>query len=121
MTDAARARTFAVPLAMLAAAALLAPVAVRLALIAERDVAFSFPDLRGLYSDLAVSLFFLVALVLACRWTRWLAMVLAASWPIFDEQAFVQGKPRVKSVGHRVKISKNTLPTEAEIWVMSYR
>jgi len=46
---------------------------------------------------------------------------ITASWPIFDEQAFVQGKPRVKSVGHRVKISKNTLPREAEIWVMSYR
>ena len=72
------------PGAMLAAAALLAPVAVRLALIAERDVAFSFPDLRGLYSDLAVSLFFLVALVLACRWTRWLAMVLVGLWCVLN-------------------------------------
>jgi len=44
-----------------------------------------------------------------------------ASWPISDEQAFVQGKPRVKSVGHRVKISKDRLPQETEIWVMSYR
>ncbi len=44
-----------------------------------------------------------------------------ASWPISDEQAFVRGKPRVKSVGHRVKLSKDTLPGKTEIWVMSYR
>ena len=44
-----------------------------------------------------------------------------ASWPISDEQAFVRGKPGVKSIGHRVKISKDTLPQETEIWVMSYR
>jgi L-ascorbate metabolism protein UlaG (beta-lactamase superfamily) len=44
-----------------------------------------------------------------------------ASWPISDEQAFVRGKPRVKSVGHRVMISKDTLPEETEIWLMSYR
>ncbi len=44
-----------------------------------------------------------------------------ASWPISDEQDFVRGKPGVKSVGQQVKISKDTLPEETEIWVMSYR
>jgi len=44
-----------------------------------------------------------------------------ATWPIADEQDFVRGKSRVKSVGQRVEISQDTLPGKTEIWVMSYR
>lgn len=44
-----------------------------------------------------------------------------ASWPISDEKAFLEGKPRVRQVGNQVSVSKENLPKQTEIWVMSYR
>jgi L-ascorbate metabolism protein UlaG (beta-lactamase superfamily) len=44
-----------------------------------------------------------------------------ASWPIADEKAFLEGKPRVTQVGNQVSVSKENLPRQTEIWVMSYR
>lgn len=38
-----------------------------------------------------------------------------------DEKAFLDGKPRVRQVGNQVSVSKENLPKQTEIWVMSYR
>jgi arylsulfatase A-like enzyme len=82
---------------MLAVAGLLAPLATRLALMIEREVGFSGPDLRGFFSDLVVSLFFFAALLLACRWRRWLGMVLVILWCVLNygnyEHVTVLGSP----------------------------
>jgi len=44
-----------------------------------------------------------------------------ASWPIADELAFLEGKPRVRRVGNSVRISRELLPRNPEVWVMDYR
>jgi hypothetical protein len=82
---------------MLAVAGLLAPVATRLVLMIEREVSFSGPDLRGFFSDLVVSLFFIVALLLACRWRRWFGTALVILWCVLYygnyEHVTVLGSP----------------------------
>lgn len=44
-----------------------------------------------------------------------------AKWPISDERPFIQGKPRVKQVGNTIRIRREGLPRETEVWVMDYR
>jgi len=42
-----------------------------------------------------------------------------ARWPIEDEQAFVEGYPRVKRIsGSRINLNPRTLPPLTEIWVL---
>jgi len=38
-----------------------------------------------------------------------------------DERPFLEGKPRVRRVGHTVRLDRGSLPAETEIWVMDYR
>ena len=45
-----------------------------------------------------------------------------ASWPISDETSFLQGKARVNQVGASlITISRDSLPTKTEIWVLKFR
>lgn len=95
--DTARTTSSALQVGMLAGAGLLAPIATRLALMIETGVGLSGPDLRGFFSDLVVSLFFIGALLLACRWTRWLGTVLVILWCVLYygnyEHVTVLGSP----------------------------
>lgn len=44
-----------------------------------------------------------------------------AKWPISDEKPFLEGKPRVKRVANTIRLKREELPKETEVWVMDYR
>ena len=67
---------------------LLAPLILRAALLAERDIGFGLPDLRGFFSDLTVSLSLAVVAGLSLRWTRWLTPLLAVLWALISSPEY---------------------------------
>jgi len=69
---------------ILLTAVLLSPIALRISFIVESGIDFAFYDLRGIFSDIVVSLFIALAVVLISRLSKWAGIALVAFWSVLN-------------------------------------